>query len=162
MFDKCIMCERIGQDCVPNLMALPFAELMAWWKKRQAFLGWSNQVLSDKSNIPVGTINRIKAGEEDCRYSTMRSVIHALMGGYAVEFPCQKKLDQEFAHIETLEKQNIELVCRNEEMTAKLAVIDEMHRNDIRVIKAEYLEEIAFLKEQLRAWQRLHAQNNKE
>ena len=119
-------------------------------------MGWSNQVLSVRSNIPVGTINRIKAGEDDCRYSTMRSVIHALMGGYAVEFPCQKKLDQEFAHIETLEKQNQELTARNDELTLKLASIDEIHRNDIRVIKAEYLEEIAFLKEQLRAWQRLH------
>ena len=170
MFDKCITCERLGQDCVPNLMALPFTELMAWWKKRQAFLGWSNPVLSERSNIPVGTINRIKAGEEDCRYSTMRSVIHALMGGYAVEFPCQKKLDHEFAHIETLEKQNQELTARNEELTARQAAIDELHRNDIRIIRAEYQEEIAcskdeiaflkddiaFLKEQLRAWQHMH------
>lgn len=162
MFDKCITCERIGQDCVPNLMALPFAEIMAWWKKRQAFLGWSNQVLSERSNIPVGTINRIKAGEDDCRYSTMRSIIHALLGGYAVEFPCQKKLDLEFAHIETLEKQNLELVCRNEELTTKMSGIDEVHRNDIRVIKAEYQEEITFLKEQLRAWQRMYAQKNND
>lgn len=162
MFDKCITCERIGQDCVPNLMALPFAEIMAWWKKRQAFLGWSNQVLSERSNIPVGTINRIKAGEDDCRYSTMRSIIHALLGGYAVEFPCQKKLDLEFAHIETLEKQNVELTSRNEELTAKMSCIDEVHRNDIRVIKAEYQEEISFLKEQLRAWQRMYAQKNND
>lgn len=169
MFDKCITCERLGQDCVPNLMALPFPELLAWWKKRQAFLGWSNQTLSEKCNIPVGTINRIKAGEDDCRYSTMRSVIHALLGGYAVEFPCQKKLDQEFSHIDTLEMQNRELLNCNEELTAKLAVIDELHRNDVRVVKAEYQEEIAFLKdeiafmkEQLRAWQRIHAPINND
>jgi hypothetical protein len=160
MFDKCITCERLGQDCVPDFMKLSFAELLTWWKKRQAHLGWSNQILSDKSKIPLGTINRIKAGEEDCRYSTMRSILHALMGGYDVEFPCQKKLDQEFAHIETLEKQNLELLQHNEEMTAKMAAIDELHRNDIRVIKAEYMEEIAFLKEQLRAWQRMHTQKN--
>lgn len=167
MFDRCITCERLGQDCVPNLMALPFAELLTWWKKRQAFLGWSNQTLSEKCNIPVGTINRIKAGEDDCRYSTMRSVIHALLGGYAVEFPCQKKLDQEFAHIDTLEMQNRELLNCNEELTGKLAVIDELHRNDVRVVKAEYQEEIAFLKdeiafmkEQLRAWQHMQAPKN--
>lgn len=161
MFDKCIACERLGQDCVPNLMALPFPDLMAWWKKRQSYLGWSNQLLSDRSSIPVGTINRIKAGEDDCRYSTMRCVIHALMGGYAVEFPCQKKLDQEFAHCEILEKQNTELTARNEELARKLATIDELHRNDIRVIKAEYQEEIAFLKDQLRAWQRMNMQAEK-
>jgi predicted transcriptional regulator len=135
-------------------MALPFPDLLEWWKERQRFLGWSNQVLSEKSNIPLGTINRIKAGEDDCRYSTMRAVIHALLGGYSVEFPCQKKLDQEFAHIESLEKQNAELLKNIEELNSRLASIDELHRNDIRVIKAEYMEEIAFLKEQLRAWQR--------
>lgn len=162
MFDKCITCERLGQDCVPNLMALPFVDVMEWWKKRQKHLGWSNQILSEKSNIPVGTINRIKAGEEDCRYSTMRSILHALMGGHAVEFPCQKKLDQEFSHIETLEKQNQELVGRTEELTTRLTNIDELHRNDIRIIKAEYQEEIAFLKEQLRAWQRMNAQKNND
>lgn len=157
MFDKCITCDRLGQDCVPNLMALEFPKLLAWWKKRQAYLEWSNQMLSDKSNIPLGTINRIKAGEDDCRYSTMRHIIHALMGNYAIEFPCQKKLDAEFSAIETLKMQNEELRCMNEELLAKLATIDELHRNDIRVIKAEYQEEIAFLKEQLRAWQREHA-----
>lgn len=162
MFNRCITCERLGQDCVPDFMRLSFAEVLDWWKARQKHLGWSNQVLSEKSKIPVGTINRIKAGEEDCRYSTMRSILHALMGGYAAEFPCQKKLDQEFAHIEMLEKQNMELVTRNEELTAKMSGIDELHRNDIRAIKAEYQEEIAFLKEQLRAWQRMNAQKNND
>lgn len=154
MFSACVKCNRLGQDCVPNLMALPFHDLLEWWKERQRFLGWTNQVLSDKSNIPLGTINRIKAGEDDCKYSTMRAIIHALMGGYSVEFPCQKKLDQEFAHIELLEKQNAELLEKNEELIAKLSTIDEVHRNDIRVIMSEYRAEKAFLIEQLRAWQR--------
>ena len=169
MFDRCITCERIGQDCVPDLMQLPFCELLNWWKKRQAYLGWSNQILSEKSTVPLGTINRIKAGEDDCRYSTMRSILHTLMGGYAVEFPCQKKLDQEFAHIEALEMQNRELVCRNDELSVKLASIDEKHRNDIRSIRAEdkvemdfLKEENAFLKEQLRAWQRMCIQAKNE
>ena len=147
MFDRCITCERLGQDCVPNLLALPWADLLEWWKKRQKHLGWTNQTLSDKSNIPVGTINRIKAGEDDARYSTMRSIIHALMGSYSVEFPCQKKLDQEFAHIETLEKQCSELTSANDALVAKMQTIEEVHRNDIRAIKAEYKEQIDFLKE---------------
>ena len=147
MFDRCITCERLGQDCVPNLMALPFPELLAWWKKRQAHLGWSNQFLSDKSNIPVGTINRIKSGEDDCRYSTMRSVIHALMGGYAVEFPCQHQLDMEFMHIDTLEKKCAELATENEALIAKLKTIEEDHMNFINAIRAEYREQIEFLKE---------------
>ena len=149
MFCTCIKCDRLGLDCVPNLMALPFPDLLEWWKQRQRFLGWSNQVLSEKSNIPIGTINRIKAGEDDCRYSTMRSIIHTLLGGYSVEFPCQKKLDQEFAHIDTLEKQNKELAEKNEELITKLSTIDETHRNDVRAIQGEYRDEIQYLKEQI-------------
>ena len=145
MFDKCFACERLGQDCVPNLLALPWPDLLLWWKKRQAFLGWSNQLLAEKSTIPVGTINRIKAGEDDCRYSTMRCVIHALMGGYAVEFPCQKKLDQEFAHIDTLEKKCEELNRANEDLTDKLQNIHSEEK-----LKIEHLmNEISMLRNEL-------------
>lgn len=146
MFDRCIGCERLGQDCVPNLMALPFPALMEWVKKRQALLHWTNQVLSEKSNIPVGTIARIKSGEEDCRYSTMRSILHALMGGYNAEFPCQKKLDQEFAHIEELERECQELRKTRDELLAKYMTLTEEHRNDMMEIRNEYKEQLDLLK----------------
>ena len=162
MFSRCITCERLGQDCVPDFMRLSFEELIEWIKERQKTLGWSNQVLSEKSNIPLATITRVKSGEYDCRYSTMRSILHALIGDYAAEFPCQKKLDQEFSHIEMLEKQNQELLERNKELVTRTESIDEVHRNDIRAIKAEYQEEIAFLKEQLRAWQRMQVPKNND
>lgn len=147
MFDRCIKCERIGQDCVPNLLALPWQDLLSWWRKRQEYLGWTNKVLSDKSKIPEGTIARIKSGEDDARYSTMRSIIHALMGGYSVEFPCQKKLDQEFAHIEILEKQCNELTSANEALEARLQNSEEAHRKDILAIIADYKDQIEMLKE---------------
>jgi predicted transcriptional regulator len=147
MFDKCISCERLGQDCVPNLFELSWPDLLEWWKKRQKHLGWTNQVLSDKSKVPLGTINRIKAGEDDCKYSTMRMILHALTGGYDIEFPCQKKLDAEFAHIETLEKQCTELASANEGLVGRLQIIEETHRKDILAITADYKERIEFLKE---------------
>lgn len=146
MFDRCIGCDRLGKDCVPNLMALPFTDLMNWWKKRQALLDWTNQELADKSGIPVGTINRIRKGEDDPRYSTMRSIIHALMGGHAAEFPCQKKLDAEFAHIEELENQCKELIAERNALLAKFQTLAELHRNDMVAIRDEYKEEIALLK----------------
>lgn len=166
MFDRCITCERLGQDCVPNLLALSWPALLDWWKQRQKHLGWTNQVLSEKSNIPIGTINRIKAGEDDARYSTMRSIIHALLGSYSVEFPCQKKLDQEFAHIETLEKQCSDLTTANEGLVAKLQTVEDVHRKDVAAVRAEYREQIDFLKENnafLRErfqWAQEHAQKN--
>ena len=148
---------------MPNLFELSWPDLLNWWKERQKFLGWSNQVLYEKSKVPVGTINRIKAGEDDCKYSTMRMIIHALTGGYNVEFPCQNKLDAEFAHIETLEKQCAELTSVNEALASKLQTIEETHRKDIQAIIADYKERIdflketnAFLREQFK-WQQEHA-----
>ena len=146
MFNRCIGCERLGQDCVPNLIALPWADLLDWWKKRQALLGWTNQDLADKSGIPFGTINRIKSSEDDCRYSTMRSIIHALLGSYAVEFPCQKKLDAEFAHIEELEKHCLELTLEKEALLTRLQTLAELHRNDMQEIRNEYIDQIDLLK----------------
>ena len=136
MFEKCIKCDRIGMDCVPNLMLLPFHDLIQWCDKRQRHLGWSNQILADKSKVPVGTINRIKAGEDDCRYSTMRCIFHALMGGYSVEFPCQKKLDHEFAHYEMLEKQCAELISTNECLSSQMKTIEELHKSEEANLKA--------------------------
>jgi len=73
MFEKCIKCDNIGTSCHPYLNVLPFAELVQWCIKRQKYLGWTNQTLEDKSNVPISTINRIKAGDYlDCKYSSIR------------------------------------------------------------------------------------------
>lgn len=167
MFEKCIPCNRIGESCVPNLMRLPFGDLIQWCNKRQKHLGWSNQTLADKSKVPIGTINRIKAGDYlDCKYSTIRNIVIALVGGTTDEFSCTEQVEKELRNMEQLEQQAAKLSAteaENERLKARLDVIDELHRNDIRVIKAEYQaikaeyqEQIAFLKEQLKAWQTRH------
>lgn len=157
MFEKCIKCERLGESCVPNIMLLPFSDLIQWCVKRQKFLGWSNQILADKSTVPIGTINRIKAGDyADCKYSTIRNLLLALIGGTTDEFPCTELVAQELQQMEHLEQQAAKLASterENEALKARLEHIDEQHRNDIRVIKGEYQEQISFLKDQLKAWQ---------
>lgn len=157
MFEKCIKCNRMGESCVPNLMLLPFANLIQWIDKRQKYLEWTNQTLADKSNVPVSTIKRIKAGGyDDCKYSTIKSILIALIGGTTDEFACTEMVERELRDKEQLEQQAAKLYAvelENNELTAKLAAIDEQHRQDIRVIRAEYQEQIAFLKEQLKAWQ---------
>jgi len=156
MFEKCIKCNRMGESCVPNLMLLPFPDLMQWCAKRQKHLGWTSQMLADKSKVPVGTINRIKAGEEDCKYSTIKNILIALIGGTTDEFPCTDLVAKELQQMEQLEKQAARLSvveAENEMLKDKLRKIDEQHREDIRAIKEEYKEQIMFLREQLRAWQ---------
>ena len=162
MFEKCITCSRIGESCVPNLMLLPFPELMQWCNKRQKYLGWSNQQLADhpKCKVPVGTINRIKAGEyADCKFSTIRSMLIALIGGTTGEFHCTEMVARELQQMEQLEQQAAQLTeveAENTQLKEQLIHMEEQHRQDARAIRAEYQEQIAFLKEQLRAWQVAH------
>lgn len=150
MYEKCITCNRIGESCVPNLMRLPFHDLMQWCNKRQKHLGWTNQTLADVSKVPIGTISRIKVDDYlDSRYSTIRSIVIALIGGTTDEFPCNmqfEELGKQAAKLASVEEEN-------EALKNRLDHIDELHRNDIRAIKSEYQEQIAFLKEQLKAWQ---------
>ena len=157
MFEKCIPCERIGTSCVPNLMRLPFAELIRWCIKRQKHLGWTNKELDQKSTVPVGTINRIWAGDySDCKYSTIKHLLITLIGGTEDEFHCNEQIEKGLRNVEQLEQQVAKLSvveAENEMLKKKLMNIDEQHRQDIRVIKAEYQEQILFMKEQLKAWQ---------
>ena len=156
MFEKCIKCNRIGENCVPNLLLLPFTNLIQWIDKRQKHLEWTTQTLAEKSNVPIGTIKRIKAGEDDCKYSTIRSILISLIGGTTDEFACTELVEKELQQKEQLEKQAAQLTvaeAENERLKSVLFNIDEQHRKDIRVIKEEYQEQIAFLREQLKAWQ---------
>lgn len=163
MFEKCIKCNRMGESCVPNLMLLPFANLIQWIDKRQKYLEWSIQTLADRSNVPVGTIKRIKAGEYmDCKYSTIKSILIALIGGTTDEFACTEQVEKELRNMEQLEQQAAKLSAteaENERLKERLKQVDELlrqideqHRKDIRMIREEYLEQIAFLKEELKAW----------
>lgn len=160
MFEKCIQCKKLGESCVPNLMLLPFPDLIQWAIKRQKYLGWTNQALADRSTVPVGTINRIKAGDYlDCRYSTIKNILIALIGGTTDEFPCTEQVEKELKQLENLEQQAEKLAAtekENKALKARLNKIDEQHRKDIRIIKEEYQEQVAFLKEELKAWRSWH------
>lgn len=150
MFDKCINCDRLGQDCMPNLMQLSFTDLLKWMEKRQKHLNWTNQKLFEESTIPLGTINRIKSGDaDDCRYYTIRKLLVALIGGIADEFPCKEKMEQNLQRIETLENQATLAVAiekENREQKERLAQIEAKHIQEISAIRKEYQQKINFLR----------------
>jgi cell division protein FtsB len=134
-------------------MLLPFSELIQWSNKRQNHLGWSNKTLADKSKVPEGTIKRIKAGDyADCKYSTIKNLLICLIGGTTDEFSCTEQVERELQQMEKLEHQAARLSAieaENQMLRDRLQKIDELHRQDIRAIKAEYLEQIHFLKDEL-------------
>ena len=156
MFEKCIKCDSLGESCVPDLMILPFPELIQWCIKRQKYLDWTNQDWADKSKVPVGTINRIKVGDYlDCKYSTIRSLLIGLIGATPKEFPCVEQMEKELKQLELLEKQSAKLAeaeKENKAMKIRLSKIEEQHRKDIRAVREEYQEQLTFLKEELKAW----------
>lgn len=130
MFEKCITCNRIGEDCVPNLWLLPFHDLIQWCIKKQKHLGWTNQVWADKSKVPVGTINRIKAGDTDCKYSTIRSLAISLIGGTTDEFSCTEQVEKELRNMERLEQQAAKMASvekENEELRQRLEECRELN-----------------------------------
>jgi hypothetical protein len=152
-------------------MLLSFPDLIQWCIKRQKFLGWTNQVLADKSKVPVGTINRIKAGDYmDCKYSTIKQLLVTLIGGTTDEFSCTEQVEKELHNLEQLEQQAAKLSmveAENAMLKEKLRNIDELHRQDIRIIKQEfqeqkqeYKETIAFLREEIK--ERRNTKPNKE
>lgn len=145
---------------MPNLMLLPFHDLIKWCTARQKYLEWTNQALADRSKVPVGTINRIKAGDYmDCKYSTIKNILIALIGGTTDEFSCTEQVEKELKQLEYLEQQTAKRSAaekENEALKTRLEAIDEQHRKDIRAIKEEYMEQIAFLKDELKAWRSWH------
>jgi Mg2+ and Co2+ transporter CorA len=142
MFDKCIECPRIGESCVPNLWLLPFPELFKWCVKRQKYLKWSNQDWADDSKVPVGTINRLKAGDTDCKYSTMRSLAISVIGGTRNEFACTEQVEKELRQIERLssvEKENEELKRRLDECREMNIFLKKENERKAKIID-KYLE----------------------
>ena len=166
MFEKCIQCPRIGESCVPNLWLLPFPELFKWCVKRQKYRGWSNKQWADDSKVPEGTISRLKAGDTDCKYSTMRSLAISVIGGTTNEFACTEQVEKELQQMEQLEQQAAKLSAteaENERLKERLKQVDELlhqideqHRKDIRAVREEYQEQIVFLKDELKAWRAWH------
>lgn len=155
MYEKCITCNRIGETCVPNLMRLPFPDLMEWCNKRQKHLGWTNHVLAYTCNVPLSTITRIKSGDFlDCKYSTIRNIVITLIGGTADEWPCNAQVEKELQQVEELEKQTAMLSAVEAENAAlknQIGTMVAQHRADVRAIREEYLEQIAFLKDELKS-----------
>jgi hypothetical protein len=106
----------------------------------------------------------------DCKYSTIKQLLVTLIGGTTDEFSCTEQVEKELRNMEQLEQQAAKLSvveAENEMLKEKLRNIDELHRQDIRIIKQEfqeqkqeYKETIAFLREEIK--ERRNTKPNKE
>lgn len=90
MLEKCKTCTHSGQDCFPYIASLPSHELIAWCKIRKDAMSLSNGEISERSNVPKGTVDRILSASDmsDCRLSTILPIICVLSGCTEKELTC--------------------------------------------------------------------------
>lgn len=97
MFEKCIKCDRLGKDCVPNIFIMPMDETREWAMKLKAYKRISNAQLAKLSGVPKGTIDmhfsKKTPYSADTNYSTFAPILCALIGCSEKEMPCPKEHD---------------------------------------------------------------------
>lgn len=112
MFEKCIKCDRLGKDCVPNVFIMPMDEIREWARNLKAYKHISNAELSKRSGVPKGTIDMHFSKKHpysaDVNYSTFAPILCALIGCANKEMPCPKEYEEskdESERIEYLKEQ---------------------------------------------------------
>lgn len=95
MLEKCKTCTHSGRDCFPYIASLPSHELIAWCKIRKDAMHLSNGEISERSNVPKGTVDRILSASDmsDCRLSTILPIICVLSGCKENELSCEQRDD---------------------------------------------------------------------
>lgn len=119
MYEKCVNCQRLGHDCIPNFYIMPLNDMRHFAKRRMTALGWKNADLSEESGVKEGTIkNTLSQKDRDVYYSTFAPMFCALIGCDNDETPCPADVVAESKHLETiarLEKEKQDLEQRLEE-----------------------------------------------
>ena len=86
---NCLECTHAGRDCIPYLMTLSQADLLAWCKARKDALKVTSDNISQRSNVPKSTVDRILSPKNtDCRFTTMQPIICTLTGCSTEELDC--------------------------------------------------------------------------
>lgn len=138
MYEKCIRCERLGKDCIPNLYVMTVTEVRDWARKLKKEKRWSNAHLSEVSGVPKGTIdsNFSKIGNtSDVNYSTFSPILCALIGSDKHEMICNNFSESN----KLLEEKVILLEKENEELNR---IMEDM--------KKEYSSRIEYLKKHIK------------
>ena len=112
VFEKCIKCDRLGKDCVPNVFIMHMDEIREWARKLKAYKRMSNAELSKRSGVPKGTIDMHFSNKTpysaDVNYSTFAPILCALIGCDNHEMPCpaeRKESEEENERIEYFKEQ---------------------------------------------------------
>lgn len=159
MDKNCVNCTHPGRDCIPYLMTFTNAELLEWAKMRRVALHLSYEELSEKSGVPLSTIERMMSRKgTDCRFGTAQPVIRVLSGCSAEELDCECVKQPDDVLKEQLKAKEEIIRHLEEENQRKNGVIDHLHataKEDIERAKDEESESIAYMKKKEKSYLRL-------
>ena len=66
---------------IAGVFTLNPSEIVKWLKERKETLGYSNKKISELTNVPIGTIDRILAGKyTEFKYSSIQPILSVLIG----------------------------------------------------------------------------------
>lgn len=90
MYSECLTCIKLGNGCDgPNFMAMSPEMLAKWIGSRMKIINMTNQVLSDKSGVPKGTIDSLRAGKRfNFEFNTLQPILQVLVGASWGSDPC--------------------------------------------------------------------------
>lgn len=90
MYSECLTCHKLGNGCDgPNFMAMSPEMLAKWIGSRMKIINMTNQVLSDKSGVPKGTIDSLRAGKRyNFEFNTLQPILQVLVGASWGSDPC--------------------------------------------------------------------------
>ena len=111
MYSECLGCVKLGNGCDgPNFMAMSPEMLAKWVGSRMKAMNMTNQVLSDKSGVPKGTIDTLRAGKRyNWEFNTLQPILQVLVGTSWGSDPCPFPPDAR----ESLEAENAALREKN-------------------------------------------------
>lgn len=140
MYEKCISCQHLGRDFIPNFYIMSLNDMRHFAKRRMTALGWKNADLSDESGVKEGTIkNTLSQKDRDVYYSTFAPMFCALIGCGNEETPCPGVAVEESKHLETierLEKEKRELEQRLEEAKTNADVQANFLKDELQKVRA--------------------------
>lgn len=90
MYSECLNCVKLGDGCDgPNFLAMSPEMLAKWVSARMKAINMTNQVLSDKSGVPKGTIDTLRAGKRtNWEFHTLQPILQVLVGASWGSDPC--------------------------------------------------------------------------
>lgn len=110
MYEKCITCDKLGKECIPNLYVMDVSEIRDWARALKAHKGISNAELANLSGVPKGTIDSNFSSHSgrhpDVNYSTFAPILRALIGCTGDEMPCKEGSYESSEIISRIESEN--------------------------------------------------------